>query len=74
MKMSKVKYSLASVAGGLLVLFAAQNMATIEVNFLFWSFYTRRFAVIIFAVLVGLIIGWALSGRKKGKDKEEPKS
>jgi len=45
---------------GLIVLFSIQNVAEVEVQFLFWSFTTRR-AFLIFAVLaIGVIVGWVI--------------
>lgn len=45
---------------GLIVVFSIQNVAEVEVQFLFWSFTTRR-AFLIFAVLaIGILVGWVL--------------
>ncbi|WP_417461578.1 lipopolysaccharide assembly protein LapA domain-containing protein [Kordiimonas sp.] len=68
--MDKTKYTLAMVAGGLLVLFAMQNIATVQLNFLFWSFYTSRFVVILLAVMVGFLLGWIWGAKKRVKTKE----
>jgi uncharacterized integral membrane protein len=48
------------VLGGLLVLFALQNLADVQLTFLFWTFHSRRFVVIGSSLLVGLAIGWLL--------------
>ncbi len=45
---------------GLIVVFSIQNVAEVEVQFLFWSFTTRR-AFLVFSVLaIGVIIGWVI--------------
>lgn len=56
--MDKLKLTVASLLGGLLVIFAVQNMASVELTFFAWSFQSRRFVVIAVSVLVGLVIGW----------------
>ena len=58
--MHNIKIVLAVILGGLLVLFAIQNMAEVELTFIVWSFQSRRFVVIGVSVLVGLVIGWVL--------------
>lgn len=54
----KFKLTIASILGGLLVVFAMQNMASVELTFFVWTFQSRRFVVIGASVLVGLVIGW----------------
>lgn len=46
------------VLGGLLGVFALQNMAKVELTFLFWTFESRGILVIAFSMIAGLIIGW----------------
>ena len=42
----------------LVILFVLQNMAVVEIDFLFWTFAVSR-ALILFAVLLtGIAIGW----------------
>lgn len=50
----------AAIAGGLIVLFALQNLADVQVTFLFWNFQTKRYLVIMTAAAVGLLAGLAL--------------
>lgn len=52
--------------GGLLGVFALQNMAQVELKFLLWSFESRRIVVIGFSLIAGLFIGWVWgrSGRQ----------
>ena len=58
--MDNFKILLAVGLGGLLVLFALQNMAAVELSFLIWTFQSRRFVVIGISLLVGLILGWMI--------------
>lgn len=72
--MKKFKHYLALALGALLLLFAVQNMGSVELNFLFWSFQSRRIVVIILAVITGLIIGMIIGAhknREEGKTRED---
>ena len=42
---------------GLLITFAVQNHAVLEVSFLFWTFESRRIVILAITVGIGLIIG-----------------
>lgn len=54
------KLLVAAILAGLLLLFALQNLAEVELTFLVWTFQSRRFVVIAFSVVVGLAIGWMI--------------
>lgn len=54
----KIRWILILILGGLLVLFALQNVQNVDLTFLFWTFESRRIVVIGFSVAVGLIVGW----------------
>jgi len=57
---------LACLAG----LFIIQNVAVVEIRFLFWSIQMSRSLLILFLVAIGIIIGWFLHGFfKHRKDK-----
>lgn len=43
--------------GTLLAIFIVQNMAAVEVQFLFWSFETRRFVILTLFFAAGLLAG-----------------
>jgi uncharacterized integral membrane protein len=58
--MGRIKLAIACLLGGLLVIFAVQNMASVELTFFVWSFQSRRFVVIGVSVLVGLVVGWII--------------
>ena len=45
---------------GLFVLFIVQNVAVVEITFLFWSFQVSRVLLLFLALLIGMIIGWIL--------------
>lgn len=42
------------------VVFIVQNVAAVEVSFLFWSISLSRSLLIFFTLIIGLIIGWFL--------------
>lgn len=44
----------------LLGVFAFQNVAAVDLKFLFWTFEARRIFVIAFSLVIGLVIGWLL--------------
>ena len=58
--MKSAKTWLALILLGLLVIFAIQNMAIINVNFLGMGFETRRIFLIAVSVLVGFVLGKAI--------------
>jgi uncharacterized integral membrane protein len=60
---------IAFVLGGILVLFALQNLARVELNVLFWTFEARRFVVIAFSFAIGFAIGWLIKAYR-GSAKE----
>jgi len=54
------------------VIFAFQNVAKVEVQFLLWSVTLPR-AILILAVLaLGVLIGWILQGIRGRKARREP--
>ena len=60
--------------GGLLGVFALQNMAKVELTFVFWTFESRRIIVIAVSLIVGLVIGWFYghSARRMARRDEQP--
>lgn len=61
--MKSAKTWLALILLALLAVFALQNMAVIQVNFLGMGFETRRIFLILVAVLVGFALGKAVRFR-----------
>lgn len=55
--MKQVKTWFALILLGLVIIFAVQNMAVIQVNFLGFGFETRRIVLIVIAVGVGFVLG-----------------
>lgn len=46
----------------LAVLFIAQNVAMVEIGFLFWQVSMSSALLIFFTLLTGLILGWFMHG------------
>ena len=46
--------------GALVIIFAAQNIATVSVVFLTWQFEGSLALILILAVVAGMVIGWML--------------
>ena len=55
--MKNAKTWLALVLLGLVIIFALQNMATIQVNFLGMGFETRRIFLMLLCVIIGFVAG-----------------
>ncbi len=58
----------------LVLLFMIQNVAVVEVQFLFWSVRMSRSLLIFFLLAVGIIIGWFLHGVLKKRKGNFPRS
>jgi len=56
--MHQMRLAVTLVLGGAVGMFALQNMAKVELTFLFWTFESRRILVIAFSLIAGLVIGW----------------
>ncbi|MDF1779089.1 MAG: LapA family protein [Rhizobiaceae bacterium] len=59
-----VKLIVASILGVILLLFALQNMARVDVTFLFWTFEARRVVVIVMSFVIGIAVGWLLKAHR----------
>lgn len=59
-----VKLIVASILGVILLLFALQNMARVDVTFLFWTFEVRRVVVIVMSFVIGIAVGWLLKAHR----------
>ena len=54
-------------------IFLVQNVAAVEVTFLFWSISMSRALLIFFTLIIGFILGWSLhSYLSYRKAKNEP--
>ena len=56
------KLILILILAGLILLFIIQNVAVVEIQFLFWSIQMSRSLLIFFLLGIGIIIGWFLHG------------
>jgi len=56
------KLILILILAGLILLFIIQNVAVVEIQFLFWSIQMSRSLLIFFLLAIGIIIGWFLHG------------
>ena len=48
------------ILAGLAVIFIVQNVAVVEIQFLFWSIEMSRSLLIFFLLAIGVITGWIL--------------
>lgn len=62
--MKQARTWLAVILIALLAVFAGQNMALIQVNFLGLGFETRRIFLIVVCVLIGFALGKAIRLRR----------
>lgn len=56
-----IKLALLLVLTTLAVVFVAQNIAAVEISFLFWSASISSSLLIFFTLLFGFLIGWYLN-------------
>jgi len=56
------KLILIVILASLAVVFITQNVAVVEVSFLFWSISMSRALLIFFLLVMGFILGWFLHG------------
>ncbi len=67
------KMILWGVIGVLLVIFIVQNVAVMEIKFLFWKMSMSRSLIMFFLVIIGIAIGWFWKGvsvRNKKRQEE----
>ncbi len=69
----KTRWTFTLVLGGMLCIFALQNVQQVELSFLLWTFESRRVVVIGVSVCIGLVIGWlfGVSGSNRRPDASE---
>lgn len=56
-----LKLILIVILASLSVIFIVQNVAAVEVSFLFWSISMSRALLIFFTLVIGFILGWFLN-------------
>ena len=54
------KLAIGLVLAGLTVLFVIQNVAVVEVRFLFWSLFISLALLVFLLFAIGIIVGWLL--------------
>ncbi|WP_300379279.1 hypothetical protein [Henriciella sp.] len=59
--MKNAKTWLALILLALVIIFALQNLATIQVNFLGFGFETRRVFLMLLCVVIGFVLGKAIN-------------
>jgi len=64
------KLILILILAGLILLFIIQNVAVVEIQFLFWSIQMSRSLLIFFLLAIGIIIGWFLHSYFKHRKDE----
>lgn len=56
----------------LVVLFIIQNVAIVEVQFLFWSLQISKSLLMFLLFAVGIITGWIMNGYLKYRQRKSP--
>lgn len=49
------------ILGSLAVIFIAQNVAVVEISFLFWRASLSSALLIFFTLMIGFLLGWFLN-------------
>lgn len=65
------KLILILIIASLAVIFITQNVAVVDVTFLFWSLSLSRALLIFFMLIIGFVLGWFLHSYfayKRSKD------
>ncbi len=65
MKRMNYKQMISLVLAGLTVLFILQNIAIVNINFIFWTFLVSRSVLIFLVLVIGIAIGWLLRSSPK---------
>jgi uncharacterized integral membrane protein len=56
-----VKLILVALVTALVVTFVMQNLAAVEIRFLFWTFALSRALLVLIVLATGILLGWLLS-------------
>ena len=62
------------IIGFLVLVFILQNTEVVKIQFLFWSLSMSRSLLAVLLVVVGMVIGWLLSGYLTFKNKRKDRS
>ena len=71
---TNVKLITSLVLAALVLVFIIQNVAVVELHFLFWTLSMSRSLMILFVLFIGLVIGWIVGGHfhRKPQTDEKP--
>lgn len=69
---AKIRPALLIVLIGLALVFAIQNVADVEVQFLFWSIALPRAIMILAVLAMGMLIGWIMHGVHARRMRQPP--
>ena len=58
----QAKLIVSLILAGLTVLFIVQNVAVVEIQFLFWKMAMSRSLFMFVILAVGILVGWSLHG------------
>ncbi len=58
--MMHFKLILSLILTGIIIIFVVQNVAVVEISFLFWSLAMSRALLLFFVMATGIVIGWLL--------------
>ncbi len=58
--MMHFKLILSLILTGIIILFVVQNVAVVEISFLFWSVAMSRALLLFFVLATGIVIGWLM--------------
>ena len=73
------KFIVGIIIGVFVIIFMVQNVETVDIRFLTWTFQIQRAIMILIVFVVGIGIGWVVKSigyrkkRKKQEMKEEEK-
>jgi uncharacterized integral membrane protein len=56
-----IKLALLLILSTLAVVFVAQNVAAVEISFLFWNASVSSSLLLFFTLLLGFLLGWFLN-------------
>lgn len=56
----QAKLIMSLVLAGLAVVFIVQNVAVVDIRFLFWKISMSRALFMFFLLAIGVVVGWSL--------------
>ena len=71
--MRYIKFSAIALLMVLLVVFVIQNVAVVELKFLYWSIVVRRSVMILSVFIIGFVTAWLIRGYLARRTTKRPK-